>query len=551
MRAGFWIIGAAALFWVACSGDSTSDSPNGAATSGSPIVEEAQSPELDPTPIPSPSATTEAVPTASSLTGGLHEETPVGDPLSEPNPIICATPPIFSAPVNDRYVINGRVGDLITLKGASYFDTAVSGVEYEWVQVFAEQDSLHFTSRNLVELEQQLGPDATFIPAFPGVYRFGVLGTGQTKTDESFEIDVRIDPVDPNRFAVRGAFFPDLFGDNGGPGFDINPEIGECRDQALDHALAIAPRIGANWVAVTPAIFLTQINPTPVWGAKHPGLSMTDDDFYAAFIDAAHDRGLKVLQSEQDAPDFSITSDDMALWNESRDTAAYWDEWFNQWEPWAVERAARAEKFGVDMFSPFVWASDTFKPEIYPEYAERWLDLIDAIRGVYTGQVALSVSFFRPDLLTFVDSVDAVITGISSTYFPKQLGMPNDPSITEVIESAEWMMTNARDQFAGSDADFYYLLGAHSADGQTTSEDVNELATFVPDFQEQAIYYEALFQLIAREDWVDGVFIGVVDWFDQFARPEEGIYFDQTFQESPRSKPAEGVAEVGFTNTGG
>ena len=36
------------------------------------------------------------------------------------------------------------------------------------------------------------------------------------------------------------------------------------------------------------------------------------------------------------------------------------------------------------------------------------------------------------------------------------------------------------------------------------------------------------------------------DWFDQFGRGEEGLYFDQTFQASPRSKPAEDVAALWF-----
>lgn len=468
-----------------------------------------------------------------------------------PTPVVCVAPPPLTRPLNDRPVITGRVGEPTTLDGGVLFEASIDTDGFEWTQIFASQDSLHYTSYNLIELDQQVDAVAKFTPTVPGNYRFGLVRADETVGDVALEIEVLVGLDETDRFSVRGTIFPDLFGDNGGPGFDINPDSEECRDQALDHALAVAPRIGANWVAVTPAKFLTQINPTPVWDALHPGLSMTDDDFYAAFIDAAHDRGLQVLQSEQDAPDFSITSEDLDQWNDSRGTAAYWDEWFTQWQPWAVERAARAEAFGVDMFSPFVWASDTFRPEIYPEYADRWLELIEAVRSVYTGQIALSVSFFRPDLLTFLDDLDAVIIGMDATYFPMQLEDPNEPTIVEIHGAVEEAIGRQREYFSDSETEFYYLLGAGSADGQRTSEEVDELATFIPDFQEQAVYYEALFQLVANESWVDGVFIGIVDWFDQFARPAEGIYFDQTFQASPRSKPAEDVTSLWFTNSGG
>jgi hypothetical protein len=76
-----------------------------------------------------------------------------------------------------------------------------------------------------------------------------------------------------------------------------------------------------------------------------------------------------------------------------------------------------------------------------------------------------------------------------------------------------------------------------------------EKATFVPDFQEQALYYEAFFKVASESPWIEGVFTERWDWFDQYSRTAdtpEAIYFDATLEASPRSKPAEEVVKLWF-----
>ena len=52
---------------------------------------------------------------------------------------------------------------------------------------------------------------------------------------------------------------------------------------------------------------------------------------------------------------------------------------------------------------------------------------------------------------------------------------------------------------------------------------------------------EAFFQAVEGMQWVTGIWIERMDWFDQFARPPEGWYFDATVESSPRRKPAEDI----------
>lgn len=536
MRIDIWLMFAVTVVAIACGPESTDPA--------------------DVTTVPSQGRAAEAPGTAIAEASSISESTSVVEPAPiatptpepvptpEPTPIVCETRPPVAELVNDRAVIDGRIGETVALAGGALFGVVDNPADYRCTQLFAGKDSLDYTSYNLVDLIQDRAV-ASFVPELPGNYRFGLVDESGSTGQPRREIEVLVKLEEEGRFAVRGIVLPDLFRDNGGPGFNINPEADKCRDEVIDHALSIAPRIGNNWIAFTPAHFLTQLSPTPVWGAQYSDLSLLDDEFYAALIDAAHARGLKVLQHEQDAPDFTI-SFDFEQWNVSRQTPEYWDAWFTEWQPWAVERAARAERFGVDMFSPYIWADDTFLLDIYPEYADRWREMIAAIREVYSGEIALAMQFFRPDLLTFVDDLDAVIVNFDGTAFPDQLENPLHPSVTGIAAVAEKAVGNVRKYLSGSGTPVYFQIASMSSDGQVGSEDLALRATFDVDYQEQVIYYEALFQIAASELWVEGVWVSTVNWFDQNARGEEFYYFDETLLGNPRSKPAEDVMALWF-----
>ena len=52
--------------------------------------------------------------------------------------------------------------------------------------------------------------------------------------------------------------------------------------------------------------------------------------------------------------------------------------------------------------------------------------------------------------------------------------------------------------------------------------------------------------MIAERPWIDGALVGYLDWFDQYTRAPEHLYFDQTTGGSARSKPAEEVIQLWF-----
>ena len=227
--------------------------------------------------------------------------------------------------------------------------------------------------------------------------------------------------------------------------------------------------------------------------------------------------------------------------------AAWWESWFDQWEVWVVQRAARAELNRVEMFVPLLFAESTFQPEVYPNYGERWREILRAIREVYSGTLAMS--FVNADeRLTFIDAFDVgLVTVFTEMYTSTDLVADTlNPTLEEATRVNEFFLSFPQPLIQAG-TPIYYILTINSSDGQVGSEDVEEKATFVPDFLEQALYYEAFFKVAAASPWIKGVFTERWDWFDQYRRPADEIYFDATLESSPRSKPAEEVMRLWFS----
>jgi hypothetical protein len=277
---------------------------------------------------------------------------------------------------------------------------------------------------------------------------------------------------------------------------------------------------------------------------------LTDDDYYATLVAAAKERGLKVVQFEQDAPHFELSPEEMeALETMRGSNPGWWHAWFTQWKDWVVRRAARAEANDVDMFVPYLMADGTFKPEVYPQYGERWREILAAIREVYSG--TLGMSFVNADeRLTFIDAFDAALITVFPGLYTTS-GMIADvtnPTMEELTAITKGIFIQVPG-LVEAGIPVYYVLVVNSSDGQVGSENIEEKSRFSPDFREQVMYYEAFFKAAAEEEWIRGIFTERWDWFDQYRRPAdtpEAVYFDATLESSPRSKPAEEVIRLWF-----
>jgi len=57
------------------------------------------------------------------------------------------------------------------------------------------------------------------------------------------------------------------------------------------------------------------------------------------------------------------------------------------------------------------------------------------------------------------------------------------------------------------------------------------------------------FRAMEDETWIKGFFSERWDWFDQYKRPPEPSYYDQTAGSSPRNKPAEEIIKIWYNST--
>lgn len=300
-------------------------------------------------------------------------------------------------------------------------------------------------------------------------------------------------------------------------------------------------------MGLVPAAFYYQIDP-PIVQDNDPFLSLSDDCFYEAFVEAAHDRGLKVMETYQQTGGLDLTEADWQLLSEKDDDPEWWALWFDMWEDYAVKRATRAERFGTDAILLDMYSDTTLKPDVYAEYSERWAKLIHAVREVYSGQIGINY-IVADERITFYEELDFIqITYFGGLYTsrPDMLPDPLNPTIEELMAIND-VMFEGIEYMLGWKLPIYVLLTVGSSDGQNTAED--PALRSATDFNEQVIYYEAFFASLDKYEWATGIMTERWDFWDEYRRFGDDYniqYFDETNSASPRNKPAEDVVVLWF-----
>ncbi len=108
------------------------------------------------------------------------------------------------------------------------------------------------------------------------------------------------------------------------------------------------------------------------------------------------------------------------------ESAAEWDNFFNDYETWIVEMARLSQAHGADIFCvglEFTYAE---------KFPERWLKIIAAVRAVYYGKLTYGGNWNEFETVKFWDALDYI--GILA-YFP--LTKTPNPSRAEIAEAWE------------------------------------------------------------------------------------------------------------------
>ncbi|MFQ5570890.1 MAG: dockerin type I domain-containing protein [Rhodothermales bacterium] len=451
-------------------------------------------------------------------------------------------PPVADAGASPE---SGLAGTAIQLDATRSFDLDDDALRYRWRQLHMDRFSTEYVTENEVMLSDSMSATPVFTPEWPGKYRFELEVADAPGLVERDTVDVLVGKDGVRQLDVKGIEFVDVFGELGGPSFDLMPDDPDSMAAVLGRAMDGAVRIGAEWIGIAPAFFYARINPLPEIRPGPNGLSLTVESDYAAIVAAAKAKGLKVIHREQWGDGiFPLRPGERDSLDVLMSTsAAWWDQWFAELENYLLLHAEWAERYGVDVFDPYFWADDTFRPDVYPQYEARWRDVIAAVRDRYSGQISMSLLGFNLDGLTFADALDVVHLMVFANSYPDALADIKNPTLEEIRSHSEAIFDDREARFGGGQIPVYFIFNASSADGQVSGDPIPPAPSDV-DNREQVLYYEGFFQALEDEAWVNGLISSVWAWFDELDRP--GVFNDK-LTEGPRNKPVEEAIKLWFS----
>jgi Ca2+-binding RTX toxin-like protein len=302
-------------------------------------------------------------------------------------------------------------------------------------------------------------------------------------------------------------------------------------EQSMDEIVAMR----ANSIAITPSYYVSSKTSSDIYADPKKTESLAN---IANAIDDAHARGLTVLLKPH------VDSLD-GTWR-AKLTPSDVGAWFADYKQILLDLAATAEAHGVEMLS----LGTELDGLATGEYRAYWVDIIDAVRAVYSGDLTYGANWDAPARIAFWDKLDFV--GVDS-YVP--LTTTTQPTIEDLV--AGWTMVSTNSYYRGvfqgmSPVDFYRHIaeatgkplifteiGYRSKDGAGTSP-METWITGTADGQEQLDLYQAFFQVWSEQspDWFKGAFFW--HWSPTATAPKETDY-------QVEGKPAEALIRDWFS----
>ncbi|HEV2564407.1 MAG TPA: hypothetical protein VGU19_04925, partial [Microvirga sp.] len=304
---------------------------------------------------------------------------------------------------------------------------------------------------------------------------------------------------------------------------------------------------GANTVTIIPNFF--QANKFSNSMGLHEGdpanqWDQQSDSFEQVRLSilAAKERGLKVVLKPH------LETDPVRVWRAElapSDPKA----WFDNYRAMMVEYAKAAQAGGAEMFCVGTEMNSMIDPTKVcsdgKTYTQKWVEIIDAVRAVYSGKVTYAATYDTVMKVGFWDKVDYIGT---DAYIPSST--VNDPTVDQIVDA--WVKPHfnswVRDLHGGkSVVDYYKALseqygkkviftevGYKSMDGANKDPGVfGGSGTYDP--QEQVDCYEALYKVMENYggQWLAGSFLWSYYSFENAMVERDVPWTDYTTQHKP------------------
>lgn len=275
---------------------------------------------------------------------------------------------------------------------------------------------------------------------------------------------------------------------------------------------------GGSWIAICFWWFIDDLNSTEIY-PDFEWYSCSNESIRTA-ISKAKELGLKVMLKP-------MVDSKSGEWRAYIDPT---DAWFNSYKSFITSWARFTESYQVEMLCIGCEFS------LSEPYSEKWREIIDAIRFVYSGEITYAANHDAYDKITWWDELDYI--GIDG-YF--QLTNSNNPSLEELLD--KWDELGAQIATVSESWNLPVIfteIGYRSIDGCNRWPWDWERDARI-DLEEQRRCYEALFRGLWGKDWWAGIF-----WWDW--TPYESENWLKNDDYTPQYKPAESVLSAWYTS---
>ena len=206
-----------------------------------------------------------------------------------------------------------------------------------------------------------------------------------------------------------------------------------------------------------------------------------------------------------------------------------WDLWFENYERFIMHYARVAERAQMESLCIGTELQTTTK-----KHPEKWRALIQKIRGVYSGELTYAANWYQEyEDITFWDDLDYI--GIQA-YFP--LSKKNHPTKKDLIESWTKHKTAIEKIARKYDKQVVFTEIGYKNTADAATEPWAWPQRMGPDVlmseATQITCYQALFESVWDEPWLDGVFIW--KWFHSSYRHDnlEDLFGEMTERRNKR-----------------
>ncbi|MDP2338779.1 MAG: hypothetical protein Q8N05_20475 [Bacteroidota bacterium] len=427
--------------------------------------------------------------------------------------------------------INRKVGEVIQLDATQ--SIAPNGVitSYTWRQIFNTKTGENFITSNTVSLSESTSPLASFVPQWPGNYRFELVVVDDEGFTNKDSVDIEVS-LSANPLKIRWLNCWGYYEPNG-----LEDYVAKMTDEYVnyDHT---------EWIEFAPFWWMenkrsTDIHPLPEWVSGSPGFTIPDSTLIK-LISIFHAKGLKVMLR----PTLEFYN-----WSEWRGglQPGNWDAWFASYQNFILHYAKIAEQTGVELFS----VGNELKNS--NSYTDKWTGIISEVRKTYRGLLTYSDSDLPYGIspIEFWDKLDIIGTGFYSpitgagSYWDTGFPAMKDPPFDIFVQP----MQNWFNKFLLPIHNKYQKqvliteAGCSNVDGANLAPWVWDYSNTTLDNKEQADYYEAFLRVISDKSWISGVFFFEYD-----------LMRDYSFQRSiwpiahnPKNKPAREVVRLWYT----